>query len=85
MNANLITRLLKADVAELYGHNLTPEIFMNRMISLMDALEEHYRAETMSENDLEEILVSSKPKKNKKAANTCCFYDVVDLSMYRAN
>ena len=85
MNANLFTRMLKAEVVKMYQDNITPERFMNRIIPLLDALEDSYRAETMSENDLEEILVTSKTKKNNREANACCFFDVVDLSMYRAN
>lgn len=85
MNANLFTRMLKAEVVKMYEDNMTPEKFMNRIIPLLDALEDSYRAETMSEHDLEEILVTSKTNKNNRTPNSNCFYDVVDLSLYRAN
>lgn len=85
MNANLFTRMLQAEAANLYQHQMTPEDFMNRIKPMLNALEDDYRSETMTENDLEEILVSSKQKKNKQTPNSYCFYDVVDLSMYRAN
>jgi hypothetical protein len=77
--------MLKAEVVKMYEDNMTPEKFMIRIIPLLDALEDSYRAETMSEHDLEEILVTSKTNKNNQTPNSHCFYDVVDLSMYRAN
>jgi hypothetical protein len=55
--------MLKAEVFKMYESNMTPEKFMNKIIPLLDALEDSYRAETMSENDLEEILVTSKTKR----------------------
>lgn len=85
MNANLFSKLLQAEAANLYQQNMTPEIFMKRINPMLEALKEEYNSETMSESDLEEILVSNKPKKSKQTPNEYCFYDVVDLSMYRAN
>lgn len=85
MDTNLFSKLLQAEAANLYQHNVTPESFMDRIQPIIEALEEEYRTETLSENDLQEILVSSKQKKSKQTPNSCCFYDVVDLSMYRAN
>jgi len=85
MNANLFTRMLQAEAANLYHQNLTPENFITRIKPMLEALEDEYRSETLSESDLENILVSSQPKKNKQTPNQYCFYDVVDLSMYRAN
>jgi len=85
MNANQFTRMLQAEAANLYQRQLTPQNFIDRIKPMLDALADEYRSETMSDQDLENILVSSAPKKEKQTPNQYCFYDVVDLSMYRAN
>ena len=85
MNSELIMKFLQAEAEKLYHQNATPEGFINRIQLLMSTLEKVDKPEMMSENDLESILVSSKSRKSKQSANTRSFFDVVDLSMYRAN
>jgi len=85
MNAELFKRLLQVEAENLYQQGSTPESFMNRINPLIQELLKESRSETMSENDLEGILVSSKSKANQNSNNRNCFFDVVDLSMYRAN
>jgi len=85
MNAELFERLLQVEAGHLYHQGSTPESFMDRIKPLIQELMKESRSEKMSENDLEEILVSSKSKENQNSKNRNCFFDVVDLSMYRAN
>ena len=85
MNAELFKRLLQVEAGHLYHQGSTPESFMNRIKPMIEELLKKSRSEKMSENDLEEILVSSKSKENQNSKNRNCFFDVVDLSMYRAN
>jgi hypothetical protein len=56
-----------------------------RIQLLLSTLAKADKPEILSENDLESILVTSKSRKEKQTANTRSFFDVVDLSMYRAN
>jgi ABC-type oligopeptide transport system ATPase subunit len=85
MNAELFKRLLQIEAEHLYHQGSTPESFMNRIRPMIEELLKESRSETMSENNLEEILISSKSKENQNSKNRNCFFDVVDLSMYRAN
>jgi|GEM_PF-2486080 len=85
MNSEILKKFLQAEAEKLYHQNATPEGFLNRIQLLISTLEKIDKPEIMSENDLEAILVSSKWPKNRKNANTNSFFDVVDLSMYRAN
>ncbi len=85
MNAELFKRLLQVEAENLYSQGSSPENFMNRIKPLIQELLKESRSEKMTENELEEILVSSKSKGNRNSKNRNCFFDVVDLSMYRAN
>ena len=85
MNAELFKRLLQVEADNLYYQGSSPENFMNRIKPLIQELLKESRSEKMNENELEEILVSSKSKGNRNSKNRNCFFDVVDLSMYRAN
>ena len=85
MNSELIMKFLQAEAEKFYHQNATPEGFINRIQLLMSTLEKVDKPEMMSENDLESILVSSKSRKENQNANSRSFFDVVDLSLYRAN
>jgi len=85
MNAELFEKLLQVEAGHLYHQGSTPESFMNRIKPLIQELLNESRSEKMSEKDFEAILVSSKSKENQNSENRNCFFDVVDLSMYRAN
>ena len=85
MNAELFKRLLQVEAENLYHQGSTPESFMKRIKPLIQDLLKASGSETLSERDLEEMLVSSKSKENKNSKSRNCFFDVVDLSMYRAN
>ncbi len=84
-NSALLAKFLKAEAEKLHQQRATPEGFISRIQLLLSTLEKSGQPEIMSENDLESILVSSKSRKSKQSANTRSFFDVVDLSMYRAN
>ena len=85
MNSEVLKRFLQVEAEKLYHQNATPEGFINRIQLLISTPEKIDKSEIMSENDLEAILASPKSSKNRKTANTNSFFDIVDLSMYRAN
>jgi len=85
MNAENFKRLLQLEAEQLYHRDSTPESFMNFVNPLIQELLKESRSETMTERDLEEILVSSKSREKQDSSNRNCFFDIVDLSMYRAN
>ncbi len=85
MNSILFTKLLQAEALNLYHGDTTPENFISRVRPMIEFLLKSKTTDTMSESDLEEILVSSSPEEKQDSSNRNCFFDVVDLSMYRAN
>ncbi|MCK9412345.1 MAG: hypothetical protein M0Q53_08610 [Prolixibacteraceae bacterium] len=85
MNAENFKRLLQLEAEQLYHRDSTPESFMNLIKPLIQDLLNESRSETFSEKDLEKILVSSRPAEKQNSKNRDCFFDIVDLSMYRAN
>jgi hypothetical protein len=85
MNSTLFTKLLQAQALNLYHGDYTPEDFMFRVKPMIEALLKEKAKNSMSEIDLEEILVSSSREEKQNSDNRSCFFDVVDLSMYRAN
>ena len=64
MNLDLFTRLLEHEAKCLYLQNSTPEGFMRKVKSLIQALKNGNNCEIMSDNELVEIIVSSEPQKN---------------------
>ncbi|MEI7828809.1 MAG: hypothetical protein WCI31_03520 [Prolixibacteraceae bacterium] len=85
MNSIIFTKLLEAEALNLYHGDSTPEDFMLKVKPLIEELLKEKTKSSMSEIDLEEILVSSSREEKQNSANRNCFFDVVDLSMYRAN
>jgi hypothetical protein len=85
MNSILFTKLLHAEAQNLYQGDTTPENFICKVKPMIEALIKKNISDSMSERDLEEILVSSKQKEKHDSSNNYCFFDVVDLAMYRAN
>ena len=85
MNPELFHRILEAEAENLFLRCSTPESFMNKVKPLIRVLKSDSHFETMSENDLTDILSSPIPKKDNKSANKNRFFDIVDLSLYRAN
>lgn len=85
MHSSQFIRVLKIEVEKLYNQTSTPVSFMNRMLPLIESLEIEDGSDILSERDLEGILVSLKSPEDKNTKFRNCFFDVVDLSMYRAN
>ncbi len=85
MHSAQFIRILKIEVEKLYHQSSTPVCFMNRMLPLIESLEAEEESDVLSERDLEGILVSLKSPENKNTKFRNCFFDIVDLSMYRAN
>ena len=85
MHSAQFIRTLKIEVEKLYHQSSTPVCFMNRILPLIESLETEDGADILSERDLEGILISLKSPENKNTKFRNCFFDVVDLSMYRAN
>lgn len=85
MNLELFTRLLEHEAKGLYLQNSTPETFMVKVKSLMRTLKNGDCRELISDNQLEEIIVSSDYQKGQEAQKTNSFFDIVDLCLYRAN
>jgi hypothetical protein len=85
MNSILFTKLLQAEALNLYHGDTTPESFISKVSPMIEALIKEKSQNTMSESDLEGMLVSSRQEENQNSPNKNCFFDVVDLSMYRAN
>lgn len=85
MNSDLFTRWLQTEAEILFHQDLTPELFMKRVKPLLEALIKKNKAEILSERDLQEILVGAKTEKNPSAVDQNSFFDIVDLSLYRAN
>jgi len=85
MNADLLIRLLQAEAENLYHQDLTPEAFVNWMRPLIKSLAKENCPETMSETDLESILISARYPEKRSSNQKNEFFDIVDLSMYRAN
>ena len=85
MNSIQFTKLLEAQALNLYHGDTTPETFIANVRPIIEALLDEKSSNIMSENDLEEILISSSREEKQNGTNRNCFFDVVDLSMYRAN
>lgn len=85
MNTDLFTRWLQTEAEILFHQDLTPEVFMKRVKPLLEALIKRNKAEILSERDLQEILVGAKSEKNPSSVNQNSYFDIVDLSLYRAN
>ena len=85
MNSDLFTRWLQTEAEILFHQDLTPEVFMKRVKPLLEALIKKNKTEILSERDLQEILVGTKSDKNPSSVNQNSYFDIVDLSLYRAN
>ncbi|HEY5509895.1 MAG TPA: hypothetical protein VIK10_02600 [Prolixibacteraceae bacterium] len=85
MNSDLFTKWLQTEAEILYHQDLTPDVFMKRAKPLLEALIKKNKTEILSERDLQEILVGSKSDKNPSSVNQNSYFDIVDLSLYRAN
>lgn len=85
MNTDLFSRWLQTEAEILFHQDLTPEVFMKRVKPLLEALIKRNKAEILSERDLQEILVGAKSEKNPSSVNQNSYFDIVDLSLYRAN
>ena len=85
MNSDLFTRWLQTEAEILFHQDLTPEVFMKRVKPLLEALIKKNKTELLSESDLQEILVGTKSHKDPSSVDQNCYFDIVDLSLYRAN
>ncbi len=85
MNSDLFTRWLQTEAEILFQKDSTPENFINRAKPLIEALVKVNRSEKISERELQEILISVQAKKNPQAVQKNSYFDIVDLSLYRAN
>ncbi len=85
MNSELFSRWLQVEAEILYKQNLTPEGFMERVKPLLQALIEKNKSDVLTEKDLQEILIGAKSKKSGRKVPENSFFDIVDLSLYRAN
>lgn len=85
MNSDLFTRWLQTEAEILFQQDLTPELFMKRVRPLLEALIKKNKAEVLSEKDLQEILIETKSEKNPSSVSQNSYFDIVDLSLYRAN
>jgi len=85
MNSDLFTRWLQTEAEILFHQDLTPEVFMKRVKPLLEALIKKNKTEILSERDLQEILVGTKSHKDSSSVNQDSYFDIVDLSLYRAN
>jgi len=85
MDLNLFTTLLEHEAKGLYLQSSTPEGFMVKVKSLIQALKNGDNCEIISDQELVEIIVSSRPQKNQKTVKKNSFFDIVDLCLYRAN
>ena len=85
MNSDLFTRWLQTEAEILFHHDLTPEVFMKRVKPILEALIKKNKSDILSERDLQEILVGTKSDKNPSSVNRNSYFDIVDLSLYRAN
>jgi hypothetical protein len=85
MNSDLFTRWLQTEAEILFHQDLTPEVFMKRVKPILEALIMKNRTEILSERDLQEILVGTKSQKDPSSVDQNSYFDIVDLSLYRAN
>ena len=85
MNPDLFSRWLQTEAEILFHQDLTPEVFMKRVKPLLEALIKKNKAEILSERDLQEILVGTKSLKDSSSTDQNSYFDIVDLSLYRAN
>ena len=85
MNSDLFTRWLQTEAEILFHQDLTPELFMKRVKPLLEALIKRNKEEILSEKDLQEILVGTKSGTNPSTVSQNSYFDIVDLSLYRAN
>jgi len=85
MNSDLFTRWLQTEAEILFQQDLTPELFMKRVKPLLEALIKKNKAEVLSEKDLQEILIGTKSEENPSSVSQNSYFDIVDLSLYRAN
>ena len=85
MNSELFAKWLQAEAEILYQQDSTPEIFMSRAKPLIEALVKVNKAEVFSVNDLEEILTASNSQRGTDSSQKNSYFDIVDLSLYRAN
>jgi len=85
MHSAQFIRILKKEVEKLYHQESTPVHFLNRILPLIESLEIEDGSDILSEKDLEGILISLKSPEDKNTKFRPCFFDVVDLSMYRDN
>lgn len=85
MHSAQFIRILKNEVEKLYHQSSTPASFMSRMLPLIETLEIEDGSDILSERDLEGILISLKSPEDKNTRFRNCFFDIVDLSMYREN
>lgn len=85
MNTELFNRWLHDEAETLYHRDSTPEIFMDRAKTLIEAMVKMYKTEVFSMNDLEEILTARNSGQKSTPSNQDCYFDIVDLSLYRAN
>ncbi|MEI7423681.1 MAG: hypothetical protein WCK18_16370 [Prolixibacteraceae bacterium] len=85
MNSDLFTRWLQTEAEILFQQDLTPELFMKRVKPLLEALIKKNKTEILSEKDLQEILIEAKSEKNSSSVSQNSYFDIVDLSLYRAN
>ena len=85
MNSDLFKKLLEVEAENLYRKGSTPQSFMKRITPLLKSLIEEERSKSMAENELEAFIVSAENGDTQNPDAKNCYYDVVDLSMYRAN
>lgn len=85
MHSAQFIRILKKEVVKLYDQSSTPASFMSRMLPLIESLQIEDGSDILSERDLVGILISLKSPEDKNTRFRNCFFDVVDLSMYREN
>ncbi len=85
MNSELFAKWLQTEAEMLYQQDSTPEIFLSRAKPLIDALVKINKAEVLSVNDLEEIVTASNSRRGTDLFQKNSYFDIVDLSLYRAN
>ena len=85
MNSDLFARWLQTEAEILFHQDLTPELFMKRVKPLLEALIKKNKTDILSEKDLQEILVGTKSATNPSSVKQNSYFDIVDLSLYRAN
>jgi hypothetical protein len=85
MNSDLFTRWLQTEAEILFHQDLTPEVFMKRVKPILEALIKKNKTEILSERDLQEILAGTKSQKDSSSVRRNSYFDIVDLSLYRAN